>query len=43
MMMTEMVLETSFPYRRLTQLTAREDFIEFSRGECSRSCNLHNL
>jgi len=31
MVMTEMVVETSVRYRRLTWLTAREDLIEFSR------------
>jgi hypothetical protein len=37
MMMTEMVLETSVTYRCLTWLLAREDFIESSRRESSRS------
>jgi hypothetical protein len=35
MMMIEMVLETSAQYRHLTQLIAREDFIEFSRSRTS--------
>jgi len=35
MMMTEMVPETSVPYRHLTRLIAREDFVEFSRRESS--------
>jgi len=35
MMMIEMVLETLVQYRRLKRLTAREDFIEFSRRESS--------
>jgi len=39
MMMTEMALETSVSYRHLTQLIAREDFIEFSRHESSRTYN----
>jgi hypothetical protein len=30
-----MILETSVQYRHLTQLIAREDFIEFSRHESS--------
>jgi hypothetical protein len=36
-MTTEMVLETSVHYRHLTRLIAREDFIEFSRRESSRT------
>jgi hypothetical protein len=37
MMITDMVLETSVQYRHLTQLIVREDFIEFSRLESSRT------
>jgi hypothetical protein len=37
MMMTETALETSVFYGHLTQLIAREDFIEFSRRESYRS------
>jgi len=37
MMMTEMVFLTSASYRQLMRLIAREDFIEFSHLESTRS------
>jgi hypothetical protein len=37
MMMTEMVLETSVQYGHLTRPIAREDSIEFSHRESSRT------
>jgi hypothetical protein len=37
MMIAKVVLETSVQCRHLTRLTAREDFVEFSRRESSRT------
>jgi hypothetical protein len=39
MMMTEMVFETLAQYGHLTRLTAREDYIKFSRRESSKTYN----